>query len=402
MDDYYKDESDNHEDYDEQNDMNKSSESDTGINTNKKAHQKKKEKKKIDNVKLYNETIEWMTQFKENSMITMEKKENTTLPWIEKFRPKSLNDIISHSTIVSTLKNFIKKKQFPHIILRGPPGTGKTSTIMACAKELYGNNYSIMVLDINASEERGIEVVRNKISDFISTKPIFLKKDDISFKMVILDEADAMTSDAQAMLVSVIEKFTINVRFCLICNYIKKISPAIQSRCTIFKFSPLTHTAIKQKLNKITKDAKINLTDDGAETIIKISHGDMRKVLNILQATSMAHDIVNSKNVTTYMGYPTPQDINIMYKSLMKDTYNKCYDELNNIITKNGYSLLDIVNEITLMVMQDFMDNKISQKKISSLFINLRDLEMNLTSCPNETIQLTNLIGTFILANQIK
>jgi len=363
---------------------------------------KKKEKKKIDTVKLYNETMEWMNQFKEGTAVVAQKKQNTTLPWVEKFRPKSLNDVISHSIIISALKNFIKKKQFPHIILRGPPGTGKTSAIMACARELYGNNYSMMVLDINASEERGIEVVRNKISDFISTKPIFLEKNDSVFKMVILDEADAMTADAQAMLVSVIEKFTINVRFCLICNYIKKISPAIQSRCTIFKFSPLKHDDIKLKLNGVAKDLNIKLTNDGIETIIKISRGDMRKVLNILQATSMAYDVVNSKNVTTCIGYPTPQDMTLIYNLLTKSTYNKCYNDLYNMITKNGYSLLDIVTEITTIIMAEFMDKKISQEKISSLLLQLRELEMNLTLCPNDAIQLTSLVGLFILANQIK
>jgi replication factor C subunit 3/5 len=378
---------------------NESNESDEDI---KRITCKKKEKKKTDTIQLYNETMEWMNQFKEGTTISIQKKENTTLPWVEKFRPKSLNDIISHPMIISTLKNFIVKKQFPHIILRGPPGTGKTSAIMACARELYGENYSMMVLDINASEERGIEVVRNKISDFISTKPIFLKKNDSVFKMVILDEADAMTADAQAMLVSVIEKFTINVRFCLICNYIKKISPAIQSRCTIFKFSPLKYDDIKLKLKKIASDSNLNLTDDGIQTIIKISHGDMRKVLNILQATSMAYNVINSKNVTTCIGYPTPQDMIAIYDLLTKSTYNKCYTDLNNIITKNGYSLLDVVNEITTIVMENFMSKKISQERMSTILINLRDLEMNLTLCPNDTIQLTSLVGLFILANHVK
>jgi DNA polymerase III, gamma/tau subunits len=270
---------------------------------------------------------------------------------------------------------------------------------MACARDLYGKNYPMMVLDINASEERGIEVVRNKINDFITTKAIFLEKNDNVFKMVILDEADSMTVDAQAMLVSVIEKFTINVRFCLIVNLIKKLSTAIQSRCTILKFSPLKNDDIASKLKNIAHMAKINLTDDGIQTIIKISRGDMRKVLNIFQATSMAYDIINSENVTTCIGYPTPHDTISIYNSLNTKSYNQCYTDINNIITTNGYSLLEIVYEITCIIIDNFMNKKISQRKMSTILVHLRDLEMNLTLCPNETIQLTSLVGLFILAN---
>ena len=348
-------------------------------------------------IKMYEETMEWIEQFKEETAIENIKKEKTTLPWVEKFRPKTLDEVISHTSIISTLKKFIEKKQFPHLILRGPPGTGKTSAIMACAKELYGKNYSVMVLDINASEERGIDVVRNKISDFVSTKGIFLSKNSSIFKLVILDEVDAMTIDAQSMLISVIEKFTINVRFCLICNYIKKISPAIQSRCTIFKFSPLSKYDITKKLKNIAKIINLNLTDDGIDTLIKLSKGDMRKVLNILQATHMIYNKINSKNITNCIGYPTPEDMNIIIHSLTTKKYNKCYDELYKIIIKNGYSLLDIITELTDSLMHNFMHKKISQDKIIIILSNLRDIEMNLTLCPNEYIQLAGLVGLFNL-----
>lgn len=368
--------------------------------TKKDKHQKEKQKKKINMDKLYDDTINWMEQFKEKNVVSVNKKENMTLPWVEKFRPTNLDEIISHHEIVSTFKNFINKKQFPHMILRGPPGTGKTSAIMACAKELYGKNCSIMVQVINASEERGIEVVRNKITDFISTKAIFVEKNTCAFKLVVLDEADAMTPDAQAMLVSVIEKFTLNVRFCLICNYIKKISPAIQSRCTIFKFSPLNADAIAIKLKSVAENIKIILTDDGIQTLIKISKGDMRRVLNILQATSMGYSTINSLNITTCMGYPTPNDIKIIYDNLMKEKYNKCYENIIKIILLNGYSLNDIISELTDIVIYDFLNKKISQKQLSIILPNMRNIEVNLTLCPNEKIQLGALIGLFNLSNK--
>jgi replication factor C subunit 3/5 len=371
--------------------------SDDSIKSEEYVPKKKKGKEKIDMIKMHEDMLEWMYQFKEGTAVERPKKENMTLPWVEKFRPKNLTEVISHESIISTFKKFIEKKQFPHLLLSGPPGTGKTSAIMACARELYKDNYNVMVLDINASEERGIEVVRTKIRDFISTKGIFLGEKTTMFKMVILDEADAMTGDAQAMLVSVIEKYTINVRFCLICNYIKKISPSIQSRCTIFKFSPLSKHDISLKLKDIGKQMNLKLTNDGIDTIIKISKGDMRKVLNTLQATSMAYSIIDSKNITNCIGHPTPDDMTSILNVLLKKSYKDCYNHLNNIIMTNGYSLIDIVVELTDLIINKFLNNEISQGNISDVLFKLRDIEMNLTLCPNESIQLTGLVGLFKL-----
>ena len=373
----------------------------TKKNEPKQDDDKKKKKKhkpkqvKQDSLVMFNDSMKWIEQFKECNIADNEDK-ITSLPWVEKFRPKSLNDIVSHKTVVSTFKKFILKKRLPHMILRGPPGTGKTSVIMACAKELYGEHSPIMVLAINASEERGIEVVRNKITDFISTKGVFMSDEDkVTFKLVILDEADAMTADAQSMLVSVIEKFTSNVRFCLICNYIKKISPAIQSRCTVFKFSPLCDDDVEKRLKSISEHTKINITNDGVKLITKISKGDMRKVLNTIQTTNMVYDVINNENVTKCIGYPSSVNINKIYSSLINDNYTKCYKYINNIITYEGYSLSDIISEITDIIVEKFMNKKMSDESISSILVKLRDIEMNLSSCPNEQIQLSSFIGAF-------
>ena len=320
------------------------------------------------------------------------------LPWVEKFRPKTLDDVISHEVTISTLKQFVKNKYFPHLLLSGPPGTGKTSAIMACARELYKDNYSLMVLDINASEERGIEVVRNKIKDFICAKGTFLQQKSSTFKLVILDEADAMTTDAQAMLVSFMEHYSINVRFCLICNYIKKICPAIQSRCTIFKFSPLNEADITKKIKEVCISSKTNITSDGIETLIKTSKGDMRKVLNTLQVTSMAHEIVNSDTITTCIGYPTPADMDSMYTLLTQKSYDECRHEINKMVEQNGYSLSDIITELTNIVTKNFMNGTVSQNKYILILTSMRNIETNLTLCPNESIQLMGLVGLFKLA----
>jgi len=354
---------------------------------------KQRKKKHIDPFKMFEDVKDCMAEIKNDTNSIKKKQENNTLPWIEKFRPKTLDNIISHENIIFTLNKFVEKQQLPHLIFRGPPGTGKTSTIMACAKKLYGERYQLMVLDINASEERGVDAIRGKVSSFVSTKGIFLSENDVTFKLVILDEADAMTSDAQKALVSVMEKHTLNVRFCLICNYVQKIDPAIQSRCVIFKFAPLSKENIKTKLNEISDNLGLTMTDEGANEILKIAKGDMRKVLNILQSTSMSYSTINSTNVSNCAGYPLSKHIQEIYNTLKNDNFSVAYKTIANIVYINGYSTADILTELTSMLLNK--KNKETENNLLKKIINMRDIEMNLTSCTNELTQICALVGAF-------
>jgi replication factor C subunit 3/5 len=178
---------------------------------------------------------------------TRDAQQQDSLPWVEKYRPKDFSELVAHEDITNTIQRLIDQNRLPHLLFYGPPGTGKTSTILACARRLYGPNYHSMVLELNASDDRGIDVVREQIKDFASTRKIFSS----GIKLVILDEADAMTNAAQAALRRVIEKFTKNTRFCLICNYISKIIPALQSRCTRFRFGPIPKDAVSKRLNHV-------------------------------------------------------------------------------------------------------------------------------------------------------
>eukprot|EP01120_Amphizonella_sp_Union-15-10_P015230 TRINITY_DN7782_c0_g1_i2.p1 TRINITY_DN7782_c0_g1~~TRINITY_DN7782_c0_g1_i2.p1 ORF type:complete len:281 (-),score=47.33 TRINITY_DN7782_c0_g1_i2:5-847(-) len=232
----------------------------------------------------------------------------TSLPWVEKYRPTNLGDLISQEDLIETLSRFIEQNKLPHLLFYGPPGTGKTSTILSVARKILGSSFRSMILELNASDVRGIDDVRETIKDFASTKKIFSQ----GVKIVVLDEADHMTNDAQAALRRIIERYTKSTRFCLICNHINRITPAIQSRCMRFRFAPLKDDQVRLRLSEIAKQEGVKITADGLEALIKLGTGDMRRSINILQSTSMAYDIVNEMNVYLCTGNPLPNDIRLI------------------------------------------------------------------------------------------
>ena len=317
------------------------------------------------------------------------------LPWVEKFRPQELSEIISNTEIIDTLKDYVKKEYLPHLLICGPSGTGKTSVIVACAKELYGESFSVMTMHINASEERGIEVIRNKVKDFVMTKNFGPKK--IHFKLVILDEADAMTISAQGMLRRMIEDFTGTARFCLICNKLKNIDPSIQSRCTNFRFAPLNPSDVLKKMEYICKEQKIKYTQDGLNMIIKVSNGDMRKVLNNLQSIYMAYKNITYHNVSKCIGYPTQKEIDMIYNILFTKSYEIALDSIEKIIMDNQYLLLDIINEIHMKLKEALINNKILVDKFSKIILNLKNLEQNTFITVSEPLLISSFVGAFYL-----
>jgi replication factor C subunit 3/5 len=338
----------------------------------------------------------------------------STLPWVEKYRPKTLDEIASQNNVINVLKKFIQKRSLPHLLLYGPPGTGKTSTIIACARELYGDDYPFMVMELNASDDRGIEVVRNRIIQFVNAKGSLSTKDPSKreniFKLVILDETDAMTPDAQAILRKVVESYTVNARFCLICNYIQNINSALQSRCTCFRFSPLDTPNIVSKVKEITQKENINVTPDGLNAIITKSNGDMRKVVNMLQTTSMAHKVVNEHNVNKCIGYPQKNQIKIIVDTLATKSFNKSYTKIIKLKEKYGLSLTDILREIHNILVTYIRTNDCGTFKITKLKNNhikfilskLRDIEFNQSVNTSENIQLSALVSIFNLDKYAK
>lgn len=314
------------------------------------------------------------------------------LPFVEKYRPKRLEDLVAHEDIVSILTKFIDNDNLPHLLFYGPPGTGKTSTIVAAAKRMYGSAaaYSSMALELNASDARGIDVVRQQIKEFAGTRQLFHQ----GIKLIILDEADAMTNDAQFALRRIIEKYTKNARFCMICNYVSKIIPALQSRCTRFRFAPLSRDQIRTRLSDIAQQENCNITDDGMEAILSLSGGDMRRVLNLLQASAMSFPIIDQNSVYLTSGSPLPADMDIITHSLFNDDFAKAYSNLLTVCSSKGYAITDILTDLTTIVTA--MD--LPPAVLATLLDGMSNIEHRLAFGTDEKIQGASLVAIFTQA----
>uniref|UniRef100_A0A0R3RYU3 Activator 1 subunit 5 n=1 Tax=Elaeophora elaphi TaxID=1147741 RepID=A0A0R3RYU3_9BILA len=318
------------------------------------------------------------------------------MPWVEKYRPTSLTHLIGHEEITDTLLKLINENRLPHLLFYGPPGTGKTSTILAVARLMYASKQlSSMILELNASDDRGIGIVREQIINFAQTSTLNIDRNQKNVpKLVILDEADAMTKDAQNALRRIIEKFTDNVRFCIICNYLSKIIPAIQSRCTRLRFAPLPHAHILPRLHQIVQAESLTITEDGEKALLNLAEGDMRRVINILQSTAMAFKIVNERNVYQCVGYPLPSDVEKIVRILLNDSIEDAYTKIEEIRRERAFALSDILNS-----MHDFIFRlDIPSKLLSQLMICMADIEYHLSQGCSDRLQLGALIGAFINA----
>jgi replication factor C subunit 3/5 len=259
---------------------------------------------------------------------------------------------------------------------------------------MYGSNaaYRSMTLELNASDARGIDVVRNEIKDFASTQQLFQQ----GIKLIILDEADAMTNDAQFALRRMIEKYTKNVRFCLICNYVSRIIPALQSRCTRFRFSPLQLDLIRHRLEYVAQQEQVKITEDGIDGILRLSGGDMRRVLNLLQSTAMAYPMVDQTAVYLTSGAPLPSDVDHVLDLLMNADFATASEGIITMCTTKGYALTDLITEIAARVVALDMD----AIPLGQMLDGLSNVEYRLASGTDETIQAASLVGVFVLARE--
>ncbi|SPJ12994.1 replication factor C3, putative [Plasmodium sp. DRC-Itaito] len=315
-------------------------------------------------------------------------------PWVEKYRPNVLNDIISHEQVISTIKRFVQKGELPHLLLHGPPGTGKTSTILAVCKELYGDKRSSFVLELNASDDRGINVIRDQIKTFAESKNHYTTCEKTTLKLIILDEADHMTYPAQNAMRRIMENYAKNVRFCLLCNYVNKITPAIQSRCTAFRFAPLKKEYMKNKALDIAKSENVNLTEGGIDSLIRVGHGDMRRILNCLQVVSLSHKnlIIDENVILSTLDIPLPSETKKILEYFTKGSIKESYEFVSNLQYDKGYSTKDIMMCLYESVLTyDFPDSA-----FCLLLKNFGEIEERCSSGASEQITLSALISAFV------
>ena len=308
------------------------------------------------------------------------------LPWVEKYRPNKINEILDQNINIITIKGLIKNKSLPHLLFHGPPGTGKTSTIISLSNEIYGINNKLMVLLLDASDDRGINSVREEIKGFAEKTNMF----DDGVRLIILDEADAMTWDAQFALRQIIEKYSNNVRFCIICNYENKIIPGIKSRCASFRFNSIGKENSISKLKQVVEGEKINIDEKTLETISDISNGDLRKGINLLQSLTM---VINTK-ITSELcweitGVPSDNIIIEIFNILISnDEFNSSLEKLEKL--REGFSLTILLEKLVKYYLKQNV--KIKPK----ILIELADLELYIgKSMGGSNIHIGGLLSIF-------
>ncbi|KAG5298706.1 activator 1 subunit 3 [Histoplasma capsulatum G186AR] len=337
------------------------------------------------------------------------------LPWVEKYRPNSLEEVSGHHDIISTINRFIDKNRLPHLLLYGPPGTGKTSTILALARRIYGvNNMRQMVLELNASDDRGIDVVRDQIKTFASTKQIFsvaptTKSESTlgAFKLIILDEADAMTATAQMALRRIMEKYTANTRFCIIANYTHKLSPALLSRCTRFRFSPLKEEDIRVLVDQVVEKEQVRIQPEAIDSLVQLSKGDMRRALNVLQACHASsiplptkngpkaqptseHETITDETIYTCIAAPHPSDIKTIITTLLTTSdVTSCLNTIKTLKSTKGLALADILTSIST----ELQRIEVPAATRIVWMEGLADIEWRLAGGGGEMVQTGGLVG---------
>jgi len=311
------------------------------------------------------------------------------LPWTEKYRPKTLDDVIGQKEIIERMKAYVKAKNLPHLLFAGPPGTGKTTVTLALAHELFEENYRESLCELNASDDRGIDVVRGKIKDFARTLPLT----DVPFKLIFLDESDALTPDAQNALRRTMEMFSGATRFILSANYSSKIIEPIQSRCAVFRFRPLSEHDIKQMLNRISKAEKVELNDEAVKAIIYISEGDMRKAINALQGAATLGKHITADAIYKVSSRAKPEEIKKMIEFALKGNFLEAREKLDKVMLEYGMSGEDIL----LQTYKEITSLDIPDRTKVVLVDRIGEYNFRLVEGANERIQLEALLAQIML-----
>jgi len=312
--------------------------------------------------------------------------------WTEKYRPKKFEEVVGQEEILKRVKSLVNSMNIPHLLFAGPAGTGKSTLALITVKQLFGDAWRENYLELNASDERGIDVVRQKVKDFARTKAI----GDVPFKVIFLDEADALTREAQQALRRTMENSTATCRFILSCNYSSKILDPIQSRCVVFRFQLLEKKDIKRRVEYIIQNEGLTITSDAFDTIYEASEGDCRRVINFLQATAAISPNITPDLVNTIVSKAKPSDIKVVLDYALAGDFQGAREKLLDIMLKESISGQDVIKGIQKEIWNLQIDNEIKVR----LTEKTGEAEFRLVEGSDEFIQLEALLASFILAGQ--
>jgi replication factor C small subunit len=313
--------------------------------------------------------------------------------WLEKYRPQTLSEVAGQEAIVERLQHYVESDDLPNMLFAGPAGVGKTTSSIAIARELYGEGWEEHFLELNASDERGIDVIRDRVKSFARTS-----FGGASYRIIFLDEADALTSDAQAALRRTMEQFSNNVRFILSCNYSSQIIDPIQSRCAVFRFSPLSEEAVETQVRQIAEQEGIAVTDDGVEALVYVAGGDMRAAINGLQAAVVTDGPVDEEAVFEITSTARPEDIEEMVTRALDGDFTAARSQLDRLLTEEGIAGGDIIDQLHRSVWEFDLDDEAAVR----LLDRIGEADYRITEGANERIQLEALLAAVALNETAK
>ena len=326
-------------------------------------------------------------------VVTEERVEHFEV-WAEKYRPKRLSEVINQKHVVERLASFLKTKELPHLLFAGPPGTGKTTCALIIAHELYGDAWRMNTLELNASDARGIDVIRGQVKDFARVRAL----GEVPYKLIILDEADALTADAQQALRRTMEMFAEVTRFILIANYSTRIIEPIQSRCAVFRFRALSDEDVEKFIERIAEGEGLKLSKEAVKAIVTLSEGDLRKTANILQACAAYTKHITEDVVYDVMMQARPKEVEEMLAYALKGDFARARDILQHLLLREGLSGADVIKEIHRQIFK--LD--IPEEEKVRLVEKCGEYEFRIDMGANELIQLEALLAQFLLVGRKK
>eukprot|EP00090_Calanus_glacialis_P046894 TRINITY_DN9434_c0_g1_i1.p1 TRINITY_DN9434_c0_g1~~TRINITY_DN9434_c0_g1_i1.p1 ORF type:complete len:359 (-),score=142.55 TRINITY_DN9434_c0_g1_i1:133-1209(-) len=319
------------------------------------------------------------------------------VPWVEKYRPRSITDVAYQDEVVSVLKKALSGSDLPNLLFYGPPGTGKTSTILAAARDLFGDIYRDRILELNASDERGIQVVRDKVKKFAQLTASGKRPDGVPcppYKIIILDEADSMTKDAQSALRRTMEKSGRSTKFCLICNYVSRIIEPITSRCAKFRFKPLAREILIKRLDLICEQEKVKVSEEGMEAIVLTSEGDLRKAITSLQSCArLKGDVEIAKDdVYEISGVIPEKYLEGLLEVCQLNSYDRVQGFVDDMICE-GFSGHQLINQLHDHVVSN---NCLTDSQKSAICEKLAVAEHCLLEGADEYLQIMSVATTIM------